>query len=306
MKPIALMAVLLAAGMAMAQASASQSQAPAQGTPAAGASQPAASKQPQAKTKEEFDAYKAAAALTDPNQLLAAADAFAQKYPTSELRNLLYVQAMNMFQQQNNGEKEIEAGRKAIAIDPTDPVPLIHVASALAEVTRDTDLDKDQRYAEAAKDAQAAIANIDTGMHIPPNVTPAQVTAVKNNIMSTAYETLAVIDMNKQDFAAAEENLKKAADASKSDPVARIYLRLSVAQDNQKKYAEALENANKALQYSQAGTVENTLAKQQQARLQKLVPAAPTSSAQPAGATPAAGPTGSTATPPASTPPQPH
>ncbi len=338
----ALCLVLLAAGPAIAQAGGAQSgslppqntQRPTQATPqSATAAQstpaptqaapqpatpppsaaPAASRPPQAKTKEEFDAYKAGAALTDPNQVLAAADQFVQKYPDSELKELLYVQAMNGFAQQNNAEKEIEAARKAVGIDPHDPNPLIHVASALVEITHDNDLDKDQRYAEAAKDAQAAIDNINTGLHIPPNISEAQVQAVKSSILTLAYETLGVIAMQKQSFADAETNFQKAADISKAAPVARIYLRLSVAQDNEKKYAEALVNANKALQYSQQGSVEQTLAKQQQSRLQKLLGEGAEPSLPAAGVTPppgtASGPTapGSTTQPaqPAQ-PPQPH
>lgn len=314
----AIAGVLLAAGMATAQTGGTPPQT--QGTPAsagaatqpgttqAPAAQTAApvhdpAKQPQAKTKEEFEAYKAGASLSDPNQILAAADQFAQKFPNSELKELLYVQAMNLFQQSNNPEKEIEAGRKAIGIDPTDPVPLIHVASALVETTRENDLDKDQRFAEAAKDAQAAIDNINTGLHIPPTVTPQQVQAVKSNIVATAYETLGVIAMHKQDFAGAEANFKKAADASSADPIARVYLRLSVAQDNEKKYADALDSANKALQYSQEGSIEKNLAKQQQARLQKLTESGSTSSVPSPGATP---PPASAPANPATQPPQPH
>jgi ribonuclease-3 len=276
---LAICAVLLASGMAPAQTGGAQPGTPPQSTPApaqttpqpAAAQASSANKSPQAKTKEEFDAYKAAAALTNPDQVLGAADQFAQKYPESELRELLYVQAMNGFAQQNNPEKEIEAARKAIAIDPHDPNPLIHAASALVEVTHDNDLDKEQRYSEASKDAQAAIDNINTGMHIPPNVPAEKVQAVKNSIQALAYETLGVIAMQKQDFATAETNFQKSVDVAKAEPMARVYLRLSVAQDNEKKYAEALVNADKALQYSQEGSVEQTLAKQQQTRLQKLV-----------------------------------
>src|SRR5215472_16549483 len=61
--------------------------------------------QPQAKSADEYTAYNAAAAKTDAAQLEAAADEFAQKFPVSELKELLYVRAMNMYQQQNNTGK---------------------------------------------------------------------------------------------------------------------------------------------------------------------------------------------------------
>ena len=122
----------------------------------------------QAKSQEELKAYQDAFAKTDPAQVEAAADDFAAKYPTSELRASLYMRAMNLYAQANNTEKVIVTGRQAIAADPTNPIPLVQVASALAESTRDTDLDREQRLAEAAKDAQAAIDNIDTGLLVPP------------------------------------------------------------------------------------------------------------------------------------------
>ncbi len=321
--------VLLSVGAVLAQSGTSpqtapaQNQSAAQGKPAQPTSQPTsqaasqpaataqaapASKRLQAKTKAEFDAYTAGAALTDPNQVMVAADQFAQKFPTSELRELLYVRAMNMFQQQNDAEKEIAAGRKAIAMDPTDPIPRIHVASTLVEITHDNDLDKDERYAEAMKDAQAAIDNINIGLQIPPNVTEQQVKAVKDNIVATAYESIGVVQMNKLDFAAAETSFQKAVDISKDEPMARIYLRLSVAQDNEKKYNEALVNANKAMQYSQDGTVEKALAKQQQARLEKLVGEGSNPSLPGPGAVPPPAPApGNPATIPGNNaPPQPH
>jgi tetratricopeptide (TPR) repeat protein len=274
-----MIAVLIAASWAMAQDNASKTPPPAQGVqtgaaPAQGAQAspaPAGQHQPQAKSKEEYDAYNLAAAKTDPAQLEAAADDFAQKFPTSELKELLYVRAMSLYQQQNVSSKVIVTGRKAIEFEPTDPVPLVAVASALVMDTRDSDLDRDARYAEAAKDAQAALDNVDTGLQVPPSVSPAQIAAAKANLRSIAYDTLGVIAMNKKDYAAAEQNFQKAADLMKDQPDAVVYLRLSVAQDNEKKYPEALDSANKAVQFAQEGSAEKNLAKQQQARLQKLI-----------------------------------
>ena len=286
---LAMMALMMAAGIAMAQADASKAPAPAQGAQTAAAPAPAAPHAPQAKSKEEFDAYNLAASKTDPAQAEAAADEFAQKFPNSELKELLYVRAMNLYQQQNNSAKVIAMGRKAIAINPTDPVPLVAVASALVMDTRESDLDRDARFAEATKDAQAALDNIETGLQVPPNVPADRIAAAKANLRSIAYDTLGVIAMNKKDYAAAEQNFQKAADLMKDQPDAVVYLRLSVAQDNEKKYQAALESANKAAQYAPEGSAEKNLAKQQQDRLQKLLADKSTS-------TPAA-------TPPPTTPP---
>ena len=310
----ALVALLLVPAMVIAQTNAAPNQTATQSGQAAGqtSSKPAATgaqaqpssgakKLPEAKSQEEFKAYQDAASKTNPAEMAAAADAFAAKFPNSELREILYVRAMNLYQQGDNAEKEIDMGRKAIALDPTDPQPLIHVASALAETTRDTDLDRQDRLNEGAKDAQAAIDNIETGLRIPPSASPEQVAAVKTSIVAMGYETLGVIEINQKDYATAEQNLLKAAETRKGSPDASVYLRLSVAQDNLGKYPQALDSANKAVQLAPPGTVVQSLAKQQQSRLQKLVAAGP-----PAGsATPPAAAKPATTQPSGTTPPTP-
>ncbi|HEY1730537.1 MAG TPA: hypothetical protein VGG15_02260 [Terriglobales bacterium] len=251
----------------------------------------------QAQSKEEMDAYNDAKTIPDPAKAEAAADGFAAKYPTSELRASLYMRVMSLYGQANNTEKVITTGRQAIAADPVNPIPLVQVASALAESTRDSDLDREQRLAEAAKDAQAAIDNLDTGLLVPPNADPARVDAAKHSIRTMAYDTLGMVNLDRNDYAAAVTNLQKAIGESQGNPEGVLYLRLSVAQDKLQQLPQALDSANKAVQYSQAGSTAMTLAKQQQERLQKLLNAG--SPAPNAGAVPgsAAAPTAAPSAP---------
>ncbi len=290
MKPTAIItAVLLTAVAAFAQTAAPQSQTPSQSAPpaaqsgatgqASGSAQttpappPAGQKVLQAGSQEEMKAYQEDFALTDPDKLEAAANDFSTKYPNSQLRASLYIRAMNLYAQSNNTDKVIDSGRQAIAADPTNPIPLVQVASALAESTHETDLDRDQRLAEAAKDAHAAIDNIDTGLVLPANADPVRVAGAKQSILTIAYDTLGMVDLSKKDYSAAVTNLQQAIAKSSGKPEAVVYLRLSVAQDNLKQYSQALDSANKAVQYAKDGTQAQNLAKMQQARLQKLMSA---------------------------------
>ncbi len=307
---LAILVVLLAASLAMAQANTTPNQTGNQSGQAPGqtgtkSTSPGAAQAPstggnrvlQAKSQDELKAYQDASTKTDPAEMAAAADAFAAKYPTSEMRGTLYIRAMTFYAQANNAEKLVDEGRKAIAADPTNPVPLVQVASVLAETTRDTDLDREQRLDEAAKDAQAAIDNINTGLIIPPNAPPERVAGAKTSILTMAFDTIGMVNLNKKDYAAAEQALLKAAETTKANPEAVVYLRLSVAQDNLKKYPQALESATKAAQLAPQGSTAQNLAKQQQARVQKLMEAAGGSStATPAPAKPATAP--ATTTPP--------
>lgn len=276
MKSRAFIVLLLLTALASFGQQTNSTQAPAQTAPnqapAAAAAKPAA-RTLQAQSQDELKAYQDDFALTDPAKLEAAANEFAAKYPNSQLRASLYGRAMSLYAQSNNTDKVIDVGRQAIAADPINPVPLVQVASALAESTRDTDLDREQRLAEAAKDAHTAIDNIDTGFLAPANLSQSVIDEAKRRILTRAYDTLGVVDLDKQDYGSAVTNLQKAIAQNPGEPDGIIYLRLSVAQDKLNQLPQAMDSANKAVQYSKDGTVAQNLAKQQQARLQKLMSA---------------------------------
>ncbi len=75
---------------------------------------------------------------------------------------MLFKSAMRAYQKAGNSDKIMEVGRKGLAIDGDDPELLVTVSSELAEKTRDTDLDKDQRLDEAMKMAQKSLQTVDT------------------------------------------------------------------------------------------------------------------------------------------------
>lgn len=248
-------------------------QAPAAGqttTPAAGAAQPAVKRPPQAKTQPEFDAWKAAQANTDPASLEKAADDFATKFPDSELRILLYKNAMRMYQKANNAEKTEAMGRKVLSIDGDDPEALTTVAEVIAERTRDSDIDKDQRFDEGVKMAQKALQTIDTDVSVPPGTPQDKLDAYKSGLRSQAYSTMGAIEYNRDHFAAAETNFQKAIDAYPSEPYALDVLRLALSMDKQGKYAEALKVANRAVDMTQDNTPIGTPARHERDRLVQL------------------------------------
>jgi tetratricopeptide (TPR) repeat protein len=245
---------------------------PAAQTPPAGqaAAAPAGKRPPQAKTQEEFAAYKAAVALTDAAAQEKAADDFATKFPDSELRPLLYKAVMHSYQQANNADKMMAMSQKVLTFDPDDPEALLGVAQVLAERTHDTDLDKDQKIAEARKDAQRALVTVDTD--VPSSgYPPEQLTAFKGFLRSEAYAIIGTLDFNAKNYADAETNLRKSIDAfpQQVDPIA--VFRLSVALDMQNKYPEALKYANQAVDLTKPGTGAGDAARKEKDRLIQLI-----------------------------------
>lgn len=267
-------AFLLSATMALAlpqSAAPTPAQNPAapvkQGSPAD------AKKSPQPKTQAEYDAYKTAAALTDPAKLEAAATDFAQKFPESELRSILFQQAMGLYQQANDSAKTLEMARAILKYDPGNPVALLTAGQVLAERTHDNDLDRDDRLAEANADAHTALEN--AGNIAPPtNLTPEQFAAALAEIRGTAHEVLATVAFKKQDYTTAIKEYDLAAGEEKEHTDAVVWLRLSVAHDKNGDYATAAAIVQRAIAASQPGTQLRQLAEQEQSRLEKLAPAA--------------------------------
>jgi len=240
--------------------------APAQGaTPA-----PAGKRPPQAKTQPEFDAYKAAAANTDGAALEKASDDFATKFPDSELRVLLYKNAMRIYQSTNNAEKTDAMGRKVLSFDGDDPEALVIVAEVIAERTHDSDIDKDQRFGEAISMAKKATQTVDTDIQVPADTPQEKIDAYKSLLRSNAYSILGTIEFKKENYAGAQENLQKSIDAFPSNPDAVVVLRLALALDKQGKYPEALKVASRAVDMTQDNTVIGTPARRERDRLQQL------------------------------------
>jgi tetratricopeptide (TPR) repeat protein len=279
--------VFLMSGFAFAQTA---QQTPNQQTPAgsqATTSQqpnagPAAKRPPQAKTQPEFDAYQAAVKnQSDPAAMEKAADDFSAKFPESELRVLLYRAAMHGYQSGNNADKMAEMAEKVLKIDPDDPEALIGAAEVIAERTRETDLDKDQRLAEAKKDSDHALQTIDTDVAIPAGTPQERIDAYKGFLRSSAYSVLGTIAFDEKNYPEAESQFRKSIDALPSQPDPVVVLRLAIALDNQGKYPEALKEANRAVDLTQENTSAGTLARRERDRLVQLTGGSPAPAAKP-------------------------
>jgi tetratricopeptide (TPR) repeat protein len=229
--------------------------------------------QPMAQTQEEFDAFQKAGNTSSLGEAVAAADAFALQFPQSELRTLLYMNLMHRYQEENDAENTVAMGRKVLEVEPDNPSAAVTVATVLAERTRETDLDRDERLAEASRLAKLAIENADTGMIIPVGTPTERVELAKHTLLAMAHGALGTIEMQREDHAAAEEHLRAATGFDKAQPDPVLYLRLSVALDHQKKYQEAHAAADRSFEIAGGqGPVAN-LARQQRDRLSRLMAA---------------------------------
>ena len=162
------------------------------------------------------------------------------------------------------------AAENVLKIDPDDPEALVGDAEFIAEHTRDTDLDKDQRLAQAQKYASRAVETVDTDVAIPAGTPQEKIDAYKGFVRSSAYSVLGTIAFNQEKYPEAESYFRKSIDALPSQPDPVVVLRLAIALDKQNKYPEALKEANHAVELTQEGSVAGKLARQERDRLTQL------------------------------------
>ncbi|HLW51680.1 MAG TPA: hypothetical protein VKW06_02460 [Candidatus Angelobacter sp.] len=252
----------------------------ANGTP----SPPPAKRPPQAKTQAEYADYYAAYALSGGATVEKAANDFAAKYPDSELRSYLYSKAMRDYQNENNSGKMLAMGEKVLSLDPDNSVALVLTATVLADSLSDADQDRTEKIEEIKRNSARALQTADSSFVPPPNTTPDQIAAFKSTLQSMTHSALGITELKTGDDAAAERDLRTAADLNKTQPDPYIWYHLALAQDHlatamtdkpeqRKKYGEAMVSVNQALQSIGSNPELVQLAQGERDRLRQLAAA---------------------------------
>ena len=251
--------VLLLASATMVAAQAKDEKKP-EGQQPAAAQQPAVNPynggtatSPMPKSKEEAAAYNAFVQMQDPAALEAAAADLVAKYPDSNLKGVIYQRVMLSYEGAgpDKADKAIESGKKALSFDPNDPLTNAEVASLVAQHTKGSDLDKDEKLADVHKYADAALKNADSP-RVDSKAPQSAIDTLKADIKAEAYNALGLAAFINKDYATAEVNFQKTVDANPAQPDSVALLRLGIAQRNLNKLDAALASLNKSIDAANA------------------------------------------------------
>jgi tetratricopeptide (TPR) repeat protein len=202
--------------------------------------------QKKSKSDKETQAIQALQKAKTPDDTIAAAENLVTKFADTDFKSAALLAEAQAYEEKGDSIKALSNGRLAVEADPKNADALILVAIELAGHTRDGDLDKTDKLAEADKDIKAALDIIPTEAKPAPQVTDAQWEEVKKLSTARAHYSLGLIAMarKKPDVAASE--YKMAVDGSPSpDPVWMI--RLGVADNQAGKYDDAIAVLDKVL-----------------------------------------------------------
>jgi len=198
------------------------------------------------KSKAEGEAVNAVLTATTPDQRIAAADNLLSKYKDTQFKSIALQMAGEAYGQKGDGPNAIVYGDRAIEADPKNFQALLLVSSQLARMTKEFDLDKDEKLKRATKLANDAVTAISGAEKPNPQLTDDQWAGIKKDLTSEAHETLGMIATVDKKWGPAITEYKTAIDVS-SSPAYTAMVRLMSVYNNDKKYDDATALADKLI-----------------------------------------------------------
>jgi len=192
-------------------------------------------------TKAENEAYKAIynARAGDPAHVVELGEAFVVKYPMSVYIGPVYAMLTSGYLKTDQTDKMIDAGNKALAIDPdnVDVLPILAWAIPRRVNGNSPDLQKAQGYAHHALEIIATLEK-------PKDMSDDDFTKSKNEMIGMSHDGLGVADMKTGKYDDAIVELTQAIQLSdEPDPVDN-YL-LGMADENTSHFTDAIANFTK-------------------------------------------------------------
>lgn len=230
-------------------------------------------KQLKVKSQKEGEAIQAMFSVQDPDGRIAAAMNLITKFADTDFKSTAFYIAAFSAMQKNDLDNVMIYCEKAIEADDKNYGSMILLASALAQRTREFDLDKEEKLGRSEKLARQAIELVKTAPKPNPQITDEQWEAGKKDYTGQAHEALGMAALARKNYANCSENLGLAvANSMQPDPATMV--RLGNCLRMEKKYDEAIAVLDKALADPAAAGVVKQAATQEKIEANKAKAAA--------------------------------
>ena len=198
--------------------------------------------QPQGPGQEEERAITDILLSSDPTQTLTLVEKFLTTYPSSQFHGHAYMAASQAHRLQNNFDKAIEYGERAMELNPNNAIAMILVAYAFSEGARADQPNYKERLKKAEDYSRRALNLLpEFFASIPhnPDIPEEKYKLQENHIEAQAHATLGFVHFRRNELAAAEEELTKATELNEFRPNPADFERLGLVQVQQEKYDQA-------------------------------------------------------------------
>ncbi|HVO99710.1 MAG TPA: hypothetical protein VMT15_16675 [Bryobacteraceae bacterium] len=191
------------------------------------------------KSKKESEALIAIQGEKDPAAKIAKVDAFVKQFADTDFKTWAYTQAIHAAEQLNDSAKVIIYCDLTLESDPKSYDAMLSEAGELARTTRENDLDKDQKLAQAEKLVHQALEIIPTAPKPNPNLPDAQWEELKKEMLADGHRNLGMVAGVRKKYDVAIAELKEAVTIP-AQPDPTNYIRLATVYNDNKQPDEAL------------------------------------------------------------------
>ena len=235
-------------GMSFATLSPSASPAP---VPAA-----AAQKQPQWKSRAEYDAFEAFRNEKDPNKRLPLIEAFLQKYPDSDFKAIAYVAEMQTYVQLNQSAKAIHAAKNALKSDPDNLDALYYLSFTFPYTYKASDPDSQTQLSQAASNANHGL-QILQNLQKPAGVSEDQFSTYVKTDRAAFNTTLGFIAVQQKNYDQAIKALEAAGQDNPQSVLAFSLLGQAYYEEQPREVNKAIWNLARSVALAQESNSPN-------------------------------------------------
>ena len=210
--------------------------APPEGSPVA--------KQPQVKSQEEANAVMAIIQAQDPDSRIKAATDLVAKFNDSEFKPLALFFSAVSYQQKGDTDRMIVYAERTLQADPEHYQAMLMLAGAIAQRTKEFDLDREEKLKAAEGYANKALEILKTAPRPNPQLTDAQWEMAKKSFAAQAHEAFGLADWARNQNDKAVEEFRTALSLS-PDPSTQI--RLAATYTKLARYDDAVSTLDQVL-----------------------------------------------------------
>lgn len=206
-------------------------------------------KQLSVKSKGEAEAVMAlqtALQSQNPDQIITASDNLLSKYADTDFKVIALYYSAEAFGMKNDFDKMVVYAERTLQADPKHYQAMLLLAGAIAQRTREHDLDKEEKLKTVEKYVQQANEALKTAPKPNPNLPDEQWEGLKKGFEAQGLEALGLAALARTQNEKAIEFFKKAVETDPT-PNPSTMLRLAVAYGKAGKYDDSIALLDKVM-----------------------------------------------------------
>jgi tetratricopeptide (TPR) repeat protein len=180
---------------------------------------------------------------SDPKKRITLGEAFVQKYPQSRYRPPIYSALTVAYMQDNQVQKMLDTGEKAVELTPTDVTTLAILGQSISRLTNANSPDPGKQLEKAENYSKRAIEIAPT-LPKPAGLTDEAFATAKNQTLATAHSGLGLVYVKRAKYAEAIPELEQSIKLDPTPDPVNYYL-LGLANQKASHFDDAVAAYNK-------------------------------------------------------------